>query len=430
MTEPIYGPYSEQMWNRLPEIYRIKDADTGWQLKRYLHGVGATYDNVMALFERFLFVPPNDRSPLAPKPSLMTDPINIVYPELILSPDDGTTWKPAVFRFDIDDDGMGHGIIYYDDSDMTITDNGDGTATMAWDDNNGVFDVAVSADGYSAEIDWTDLAGSQEAFYELMVSSEGAYAAASVYLQAGTYQIIFDYIDFATNGTAVIEVDEVIVGTVPLNNAGTGSVKSSFPVTFTVNRGWITIKFVFLSEYQSGADKLINIGAIRIVNTAPGPDLHTTSDLADPYAADIAWLPWLAQLVGVVIDQSQDVVSQRAAITNAYRGINVGTKTALQNALLPYLTGTRFIKVYDHSNVLDGIGNGGEWDVLIVTKESETPVGVDPAQIATDIGVKPAGVKLWHANFETTWSELETDRPTWLDWNGNTWRQVEETGWQ
>lgn len=428
MTEPIYGQYFEQLWGRLPEVYRTEDANVGWQLKRYLYGVGAPYDSAMNLFERFLYVAPNDRSRLAPKPQL-SSPIQLAYPDMLLSPDDGTTWIKAADQFNIIDDGHSGGKVIYDDTVLSVTDDGNGLGTMTWDDdNNDTYTATVAADGASVEFQWSDAAISSESFYELSGPSDGAYAAASQYLQAGTYRMTFDYIDFPANGVAVITIDEKVVGMVQLQNGGTYSILTSFPITFTTNRGYTTIKVVYMVKYQTNPNAVINIGDINIVNTATPDDFHTTADLVDPYAADAAWLPWLAQLVGVVLDQSQNPIVQRASIINAYGGINAGTKTAIANAIQPFLTGTRFIRIYNNSTQYP-LGTGGEWDVLIVTREEEVPANIDIVTLAMSLGVKPAGVKLWHANYTTTWSELQTDRPTWADWNGSTWQQIVETGW-
>lgn len=97
-----------------------------------------------------------------------------------------------------------------------------------------------------------------------------------------------------------------------------------------------------------------------------------TSDLTDPATADAAWLPWLAQLVGINLDVTLPVADQRTVISQALLGIKAGTKAAMAQAASRHLVGSKFVRVYDHSSSLSAIGQGGEWDMLVVTLDSET----------------------------------------------------------
>lgn len=153
------------------------------------------------------------------------------------------------------------------------------------------------------------------------------------------------------------------------------------------------------------------------------------SELVDSTLADAAWLPWLAQLLGVRRITNLTEAQQRAAIGSAVSGFRAGTKEAVGVAAQTTLSGTKSVAVYDHSVARPGDG-GGEWDVLIVVRSSEMPGGG-----ATDIinGViaaeaKPVGVMLHVASVDATWTVLQTNRPTWASWNGKTWAQIQETG--
>jgi hypothetical protein len=156
---------------------------------------------------------------------------------------------------------------------------------------------------------------------------------------------------------------------------------------------------------------------------APGD----TSTLTDPSVAPVAWLPWIAQLVGVPLRADLTDAEKRDAIAFASAGWRAGTKTAVADAAKTELTGTRFARVYDHS-IFDP-GDGGEWDVLIITRNSETP---DPARVLTAVSrraAKPAGVMLYHRAYEASWDTVSATYPTWaaIDATGR-WDAVQEAG--
>lgn len=151
---------------------------------------------------------------------------------------------------------------------------------------------------------------------------------------------------------------------------------------------------------------------------------NDTSDLVDPVTADAEWLPWLAQLVGVKLPTG-DEASRRALISSPAK-FKAGTKAAIKAAVQTVLTGEKHVEVYDHSTDSSTIGAAGQWDVLIVTRGTET--SSDPIAAVIALGAKPAGVKLWAKTYSTTWDALEAGMPTWTGWDARTWSEVEETG--
>lgn len=151
---------------------------------------------------------------------------------------------------------------------------------------------------------------------------------------------------------------------------------------------------------------------------APGD----TSDLVDPAVADVAWLPWLAQLVGQkVISSNPAVTRARISSANKFRS---GTKLAIAEACKGVLTGEQRVTIYDHTVTVPG--DGGQWDLLILTKGSET-VSSPKAEVIR-LGAKPAGIILHESTFDTTWAAIEAALPTWGDWDTKTWTQIEEEG--
>lgn len=154
------------------------------------------------------------------------------------------------------------------------------------------------------------------------------------------------------------------------------------------------------------------------------------SALGDPEQAEVAWLPWLAQIVGARLDPGASVEEKRDTIRYATSGWRAGTRSAIVDAAKSALTGTQYARVLPHTkvNVSDDLEAGTPWDITVITRTSETP---DPGVVLDAIlrkGVKPAGAVLWHKSFNASWSTLMSERPTWADWNGSSWTEIEETG--
>ncbi|MCU1588788.1 MAG: hypothetical protein JWP11_44 [Frankiales bacterium] len=150
------------------------------------------------------------------------------------------------------------------------------------------------------------------------------------------------------------------------------------------------------------------------------------SDLADADGADPQWLDWLAQTVGAHLGGVSDLAARRDAVRSAAAGWRVGTRTAVADAARSALTGTKHVEIHDHT--IASPGDGGPWDVLLVTAASETP---DPSAVLAAVvakGAKPAGVVLHHRAYSATWAQVEAAYPTWADIEGKTWQQLEETG--
>lgn len=166
---------------------------------------------------------------------------------------------------------------------------------------------------------------------------------------------------------------------------------------------------------------------IDFISPNDGGEPGDTSDLADPTTADAAWLPWLAQLVGVGLRADWTDAEKRDAIQYASSGWRAGTKSAVADAARTELTGTKYARVYDHSVAVPG--DGGVWDVLIVTRTTETP-DVGRVLVAVERrGAKPAGVVLHHRAYEAGWATVESTYPTWdsIEAAGS-WNRIQEAG--
>lgn len=154
------------------------------------------------------------------------------------------------------------------------------------------------------------------------------------------------------------------------------------------------------------------------------------SALADPAQADVAWLPWLAQLVGSTLDPSASEQEKRDTITYATSGWRGGTRSAIADAAKTALTGSKYARIVPHMIPVSGSLNPGTiWDITIVTRTAETP---DPSEVLNAVlrkGVKPAGVVLHHASYGASWDQIEAVFPQWAPhWESLTWDQLEQAG--
>jgi P2-related tail formation protein len=129
------------------------------------------------------------------------------------------------------------------------------------------------------------------------------------------------------------------------------------------------------------------------------------SELADPAKADLSWLPWLAQLVGVRLPPELTGQAARDAVAFASSGYRSGTKAAVADAARSALTGARYVKVHDHS--ITEPGNGGQWDVLLVTRVSDTPNVQAVLDAVVSKRAKPAGVVLHHRAYSATYAQVQ-----------------------
>ena len=153
------------------------------------------------------------------------------------------------------------------------------------------------------------------------------------------------------------------------------------------------------------------------------------TDLADPAEADDAWLDWLAQLVGVQLAPSMNEAERRNAVLYSPSGWRAGTKSAMEDAAKPALTGTRYAEVYDHSDDTGPIGSGDQWSMLVVTRGTETPDVALVLETIVRAGAKPAGVVLYHRAYDTSWDTVVATYPTWnaLEAAGS-WDKIQEAG--
>ena len=142
--------------------------------------------------------------------------------------------------------------------------------------------------------------------------------------------------------------------------------------------------------------------------------LLETSDLVDARTADSEWLPFIAQIQGVNLTNS-DISVRRYALLYSNTSYMAGSILSIKSVIQSYLSGSKYIAIYPHHDGLfDDITHvGTEWDLLIVTRTTENPDEYDFSSIMDQARVKPAGVLLHFIERSVTWEDLET-----LDWSG------------
>lgn len=162
---------------------------------------------------------------------------------------------------------------------------------------------------------------------------------------------------------------------------------------------WPLLRYLSLVGDTLGA---VEVLLARLGPTRPDGTARSLPELLDGATADEAWLTWLAQIVGADIAGLRGQ-ALRDAVTLAPTGRRAGTKTAIADAARSALTGGRYARVYDHT--VDVLGDGDEWDVLLVTRVGETP---DVPAVLLAVEAKravPAGVLLRHKAYSATYAQ-------------------------
>lgn len=192
--------------------------------------------------------------------------------------------------------------------------------------------------------------------------------------------------------------------------------------TITAMRGDRPVGPATPEPWGLAADELVHWRESRLIRP---------SALADADQAEVAWLPWLAQLVGARLDPAATEAEQRDTIRYATSGWRGGTRGAIEDAARSVLTGSRYVRAVPQ---MVPSGNGGlvpgtPWDITIVTRTAETPDASAVLAAVLRKGVKPAGAVLWHTVYQATWDQIEAILPTWADWEAaGSWSAIEEVG--
>ena len=112
--------------------------------------------------------------------------------------------------------------------------------------------------------------------------------------------------------------------------------------------------------------------------------------LLDAADTDVAWLPWLGQFAGVVVDPQQPEEQQRRRVAEAPRQRR-GTVAAFRAAARLHLTGTRSVNIEERTTET---GDAHPGHVRVTTFLGETP---DPARVERELRrAKPAGLILYY----------------------------------
>ena len=170
------------------------------------------------------------------------------------------------------------------------------------------------------------------------------------------------------------------------------------------------------------ADQLDDV--VKIVDAVGNFPEGGKSALVDPEQANVIGSPlnvlkWQAQLFGVSLNQADSIDAQIDAVKYASSGWKSGTRQAIIDAAKSVLTGTK------HAEVQPNYA-GDPWALAIITRASETPNDVAVVNAILAKRAKPAGFVLLNVAFTVDWATIEATFPTWDDWEGLTWIQIEE----
>lgn len=193
---------------------------------------------------------------------------------------------------------------------------------------------------------------------------------------------------------------------------------------------WAEQVYASLEPY-TGQDEVLGWPLLIYLGAIGDSQFQVVDDLARDDGDRVGWskimdvnlcpafaLPWLGQLVGVVVDTTLSEANQRLQIA-ATAGWFRGTVAAMTAAAQLYLTGTKYAIVQERLG-------GDAYSIGIQTHTSETPADTTAMLVAIK-AVTPAGMLLTLNIFiGQTWGQLKTHSPTWTavhsDWG--TWDGV------
>jgi hypothetical protein len=157
-------------------------------------------------------------------------------------------------------------------------------------------------------------------------------------------------------------------------------------------------------------------------------DRIAAGELADPVRADDAWLPWLAQMVGVQLDTSTPPAAWRDAITGGSSGWATGTRASIATAARRALTGTQYVEVRSHNGKPET--GGDSWTIQLVVRADEAPAPLTKvADAVIEAGAKPAGYLLSVSTYAPTWATVDAIGATWDPIDAKTtWQELDSTG--
>lgn len=184
--------------------------------------------------------------------------------------------------------------------------------------------------------------------------------------------------------------------------------------------------------YASGNNENTYVRPAGIENPAIGfAPIYETSDLLDARTADVDWLPYLCQLVGIDLNIFPTVDERRDAVINSFTGYRAGSREALEASVVSLLTGTKYSRVYPQYKSTGGSSfeQGTQWDVLIITRPEESPASSVIIDKIIREGAKPAGVVIYHLAYALVWSVIESTFSTWTQIEAfESWSDLESRG--
>lgn len=126
------------------------------------------------------------------------------------------------------------------------------------------------------------------------------------------------------------------------------------------------------------------LDAIDDIMYTPPEDgvLDDTSALVDIVTLRPEWAYWRAQLSGITLPADLPFEQQKEVLADARPVRLKGTMQTMITAAKSALAGSKYVAVYPWTNNYNTIGQGTMWEILVVTKRSETLVNNAPRPYA------------------------------------------------
>ena len=380
MDEPVYGTTMEETWQRLPEHFRRMDALNDWSLKRYLNTVVAQLQVTDDLVDRIDYDSVGDGG----EPGATSD---LVDPRTA-----DATWLPWLGQlFGVHVRGKGQE-----------------------KDRNAVIQAAS---GFNAGTPAAIEAAAKEVLVGSQFSKVYNFSTSSGIGTGTFWDLLLVTIDSETLKNLYSELQATL----------------GDPVSWTIQP---SVGYTANRRIAKVAQNVYNNSAMELSFTGTAGNISTVT-ITSPKASPITPTDWYQMMLTL---WSNNGASYSGTIGITYynsSGTNLGTTTqaiTVTGNPTQFVVGVNAPASSASASVTVVLNTVASTDKIYVAQLAARheqndywiPKTADPVQAVIDRGAKPAGFKLWYTSATSSWNDVLADHPTWADWEGKTWTELEE----
>lgn len=401
-NEPVTTETADIIWDRLPAHFKDQDPKEGWVMKRYMGSVGDVLDEFAQLNKRIDYIPPEDGGDYEYVRDNGSVRVVSLDSSALADPQKADReWLPWI--------GQVMGV-----KDVPAHDKGRGMIQAA-----GASYMLGTASSIEAAAQ-SDLIGDRYVKYY----PRKKWMPGDVNVSDGT----------EWEGLIVTRDSETLKNLMPETLATTAN-----PRDFSSVDGSDAV----LSLSSDKTDDFYNNTFLRV-------DFRPITSMSNEvgYALKKILLPTSEVTSGdplnVMVKVRATIGSGRFTVRGYYTNnqtlvgttFDIGTYQFVDNqahslfysaGIVPSGANSLVLEFYFSGFSVGNIYDIGEFGLRKEDTPGWVPVSANPVQSVIDRGAKPAGLKLYHMTFASNWNTLETNLPTWADWEGqDDWVAIEE----